>query len=57
MIEKTKRDKLLKAMKMEKMGGRDIDFSLTTENLIRLKEILNRGSAVYLDPTARIIDV
>lgn len=30
MVERIKREKLLKAMKMEKMSGRAIDFSLTT---------------------------
>ena len=30
MVERIKREKLLKAMKMEKISGQAIDFSLTT---------------------------
>ena len=57
MVERIKREKLLKAMKMEKISGRNIDFSLTTQNLARLKEVVNRGSGLYLDPTVRMEEI
>lgn len=44
-LEKKKREKLLNALTLQKNTG--IDLSLNSDNITRLKEIMNRNSNLY----------